>query len=549
MPRLSARRLRLASGLVLLVYLATHLANHALGLVSLAAMEAGRLWFVAFWRNPLATTILYTALLLHVILALTSLYRRRHFRMPAWEVSQIVLGLAIPPLLVAHIVGTRLATTLFGATDSYTRVVLNLWELSPAGGVRQSVVLVVAWAHACIGVHFWLRFRPWYPRLVPWLYTVTLLLPALALLGFVQAGREISVLARTPGWVEQTLRRANAPTPAARARLAELDRQIIGAFALALTGVVLLRAARDHYRRRVAAVRILYPDGRQVFVPAGSTVLEASRAGGIPHLSVCGGRGRCSTCRVRVVHGLDTLPAPTPEELRVLTRVGAPPDVRLACQTRPRGDLAVVPVLAAGGVAPVGGGNGREKELAILFADLRAFTRMAEHKLPYDVVFILNRYFEAISAAIRGAGGIANQFTGDGVMALFGVDTDADGGCRDAVRAARAMVRAVEALSRELAGELKEPLRIGIGIHVGSAVVGRMGDGDNRYLTAVGDPVHVASRLEQATKDYGCELVISEAVGRRAGLDLAAFRRDDLAVRNRAGRVPVVVIERVSQLG
>jgi adenylate cyclase len=281
-------------------------------------------------------------------------------------------------------------------------------------------------------------------------------------------------------------------------------------------------------------------------------VLDASRAANIPHASVCGGRGRCSTCRIRVTRGLENLPPPREAEQRVLARVGAARDVRLACQTRPVRDLAVAPLLAPSVAArealAADVRQGRESEIAVLFADLRGFTRMAEHKLPYDVVFVLNRYFEAVGTAITGAGGMTNQFTGDGVMALFGIDDGPTVGSRQALVAARAMVQAVTALSDELAADLPAPLRIGIGVHVGPAVVGRMGWGPSFYLTAVGDTVHVAARLEQATKDYEAELVVSEDVARRAGVDLSAFPRHQLAVRNRAGRVDIRVLARASAL-
>src|SRR5439155_1129449 len=116
-------------------------------------------------------------------------------------------------------------------------------------------------------------------------------------------------------------------------------------------------------------------------------------------------------------------------------------------------------------------------------------------------------------------------------------------GSRQALAAARAMVDAVSALSAELATDLGTALRIGIGIHTGPAVVGRMGWGESFYLTAVGDTVHVAARLEQATKDYSAELVVSEAVARHAALDLSRFPAHDLTVRNRAGQITVRVID------
>jgi len=253
-----------------------------------------------------------------------------------------------------------------------------------------------------------------------------------------------------------------------------------------------------------------------------------------------------------VVRGLEGLPPPRDAEQRVLARVAAARDVRLACQTRPLRDLEVAPLLApsvaARATLTADVRQGRESEIAVLFADLRGFTRMAEHKLPYDVVFLLNRYFEAVGAAITAAGGVTNQFTGDGVMALFGIDDGAAAGSRQALVAARAMVEAVGALSRELASDLPAPLRIGIGVHAGPAVVGQMGWGQSFYLTAVGDTVHVAARLEQATKDYDAELVVSEDVARHAGVDLSGFPRHDLAVRNRAGRVDIRVVASVRAL-
>jgi len=252
------------------------------------------------------------------------------------------------------------------------------------------------------------------------------------------------------------------------------------------------------------------------------------------------------------VHGLGQLPPASHAEARVLQRVSAPPNVRLACQLRPRTDVAVIPVLPAlpppRTVVAVDHRPGQEQEIAILFADLRGFTRMAEHKLPYDVVFILNRYFEVVGTRIEGAGGIANQFTGDGVMALFGIDAGPDAGARQALAAARGLVEGLADLSRQLAHELPAPLRIGIGIHVGPVVVGRMGYGAGVYLTAVGDTVNLTSRLEQLTKDYDCELVISEAAARRAGLDVAGLPRHELTVRNRAGALAVYTVSRITAL-
>jgi adenylate cyclase len=345
------RQIRLWTGLVLFTYLTTHFLNHALGLVSLEAMAAGQEWFTLAWRSLPGTVALYGSFGIHNLLALWALYRRRTLRMPAWEASQLTLGLLVPPLLVWHVVGTRLAHEVAGTQTSYTLVVLVLSQLDPIAGLRQVVVLLVAWIHGCIGLHFWLRLRPWYPRLARALFSGFLLVPVLALLGFAAAGQEVSRRAREPGFVQTVIREARLPSPAQREVLGQVARAIfwgdLGAIALVLAA----RAIREHRRRR-QGVRIEYPGGREVLVPAGFTILEASRFAGLPHASVCGGRGRCSTCRVRVIRGEDHLPAATMDELRVLGRVGAPAHVRLACQVRPRRDLAVVPHVPAGRVRP-----------------------------------------------------------------------------------------------------------------------------------------------------------------------------------------------------
>ena len=515
----AVRRARLITGLVLLAFVSTHLINHALGLISLAAMESGRGLFLALWRSPPGAALLLGSLLAHLGLAFWSIYQRRHLRMPLWEALQLLLGVCIPVFLIDHAVSTGAANARYGYQDSYTMLVLLYWKLRPDIGISQALLLTIAWTHGAIGIHFWLRLRPWYPRLRMLLYTLAVLLPVLALLGFAQAG------------------------------LADRIRYGLGTL-LALTFAArLLRRHREGSR----SVRISYPGGRVESVPIGFSVLEASRQAGIAHASVCGGRGRCSTCRVRVLPGGAPLPEPSAAEARVLERVGAATNVRLACQLRPVGDLSVIPLIPpsiqpAMALAQAGIMAGEEREICVLFADLRGFTRIAEQRLPYDVVFLLNRYFDTVGGAIEGAGGIANQFTGDGVMALFGVQSGPAAGARQALAAAQAIQRALAALSTDLREELPAALRLGIGIHCGPTVVGHMGRGVATYLTAVGDTVNTASRLQDQTKHFACQLIISEPVARHAGLDMSAFRREEISVRNRAEPIVIRIVEDVELL-
>jgi adenylate cyclase len=542
------RRTRLVTGLILLTYLATHLLNHALGLISLNAMEAGRVWFLALWRNPVGTAALYGSLLTHFSLALWSLYQRRHLRLPLWEALQLTLGLSIPPLLSLHFVGTRMQHEWFGVEDSYSLLVLTLWHASAWNALKQTVLITVAWLHGCIGFHFWLRLRPWYRRAAPTFLGCALLLPVLGLLGFTQAGHEVdNLVAREPNWIAQVIEQSKVLPRSEREPLYRLDDAIVATYVIAVLLTLLARLARDVLERH-SRLRITYPDGREVQVPRGYSVLEASRFARIAHASVCGGRGRCSTCRIRVTEGFFKQPPPSAAEQKVLQRVGAPPNVRLACQLRPVENISVTPLVPANANASDGYDQpsylaGQERTIAVLFADLRTFTGIAEQKLPYDLVFLLNSYFETVGESITRAGGTVDKFIGDGVMALFGIEAGPAEGCRQALAAAQRMVDQVKMLSQALAEELAEPLRIGVGIHCGPAVVGRMGYGATIHLTAIGDTVNVASRLQDLTKEFSCHLVISEEVAQQAGLNSSALSKHEITVRNRREALAIFVVD------
>jgi len=183
--------------------------------------------------------------------------------------------------------------------------------------------------------------------------------------------------------------------------------------------------------------------------------------------------------------------------------------------------------------------HGHEGEVAVLFVDLRAFTRMSEQQLPYDVVFLLNRYFEAVGSAIESVDGHIDKFIGDGVMAVFGIRRPIGGACRRALAAARMMSENLSQLNDTLILEGIEPLRIGIGIHAGTAIVGEMGYGSTTAITAIGDTVNTASRLEALTKEYDCQLIISETAVRHAGIELPPCETHTVTVRGR--RKPLTV--------
>jgi adenylate cyclase len=175
------------------------------------------------------------------------------------------------------------------------------------------------------------------------------LVPVLAWLGFAERDGPWPYSRDSRDLPQQIMAESRPPSPSGRAQLQQIEVMLFRATWILLAATLLARGAREYASRRRETIRLRYPEGKSAVVPLGWTVLEASRAAGIPHASVCGGRGRCSTCRVRVAGDPGVLPPPSPQELRVLQRVGAPPNVRLACQLRPHRDLEVTPASRGGG--------------------------------------------------------------------------------------------------------------------------------------------------------------------------------------------------------
>ena len=272
--------------------------NHSLGLASLQAMDPWR-WILS-WQFPGGWIIILTAAC-HSAHALWSLYDRRVMRMPAWQFMQLLLGLSIPFLLVDHVLGTRAVAELYGVNPNYAMVQLTYWRLAPHLGVLQSVVMIVPWVHGCMGLHFWLRLRLWYRAAAPGLFTLAVLIPTLALLGFVVSGRALAGGDRGPGCRLPDHRQcARIPGPQSSAFIGEAGLMFRYGFA-ALIGLTLAaRVVRNLLSSRFGTFTLTYADGivwlRCCPAPAswrsgGSGLWRSS-------CSVCGGRGRCSTCRV-----------------------------------------------------------------------------------------------------------------------------------------------------------------------------------------------------------------------------------------------------------
>ena len=533
------RQVRLVSGSILFAYLVSHFLNHALGNVSLEAMADGVRWHTAFWQFLPVAIVFYAACIVHTGLGLWALYERRQFRWRTLELLQLALGLSIPVMVITHVLGVRLAYTLNGRELLYPQVLFSYFVAFPAWRIWSLVAAILAsWTHGCIGLHMWLRMKPSYKRAAPLLFAVAILIPAFAMLGVYQGGR-IVVDSDSVEWRAEHM---SADKIGTRQEKETIDRAVDYSLMLYLgliVLVVLARGARALHERRGGMVNLSYGNGRTVRVPRGLTVLEASLRNSVPHASVCGGRARCSTCRIRIIGDCSALPAPSPREAFVLHRVGTDdPSIRLACQLRPNADLSFFQLFLPHTVSADGhaGGPtriGQERYLVSMFVDMRGSTKMAEKRLPFDTVFIVNRFLGAVSQAVLESGGLPNQFVGDGMLALFGLSSSRREACRQALRAAALISANVEELNKFLSHDLREPIRFGVGIHGGEVIVGDIGYRDHMVFTALGDPVNVAARLQDMTKALACEVVISDEVRETAGLGADALPEHEATIRGR----------------
>lgn len=458
-PPTTLARVRSVSGVIIGLYVTMHLSNHSLGLISLQAQETARPWVMALWHSPFGQVILYGSLSLHAFCGLVALARRRHYRMPTWEATQMLLGLAIPYLLLVHIVNTRGTRILTGIDINYPYEIANLW-IDPWTRFSQILLVLLVWGHFTVGLHFWLRIHAWYRRAFTAILLFYVLVPLGTLLGFAEVGMATSAHARMdPAWFKR-MKSIGFPTDPHRAAVRAYLKNWIGYYWLALVALVFCAAQIRNLWQRRKRFTVTYPGNYSVQAPIGLSVLEVSRSVGRPHVSVCGGRGRCTTCRIRIEGSLARLPPPNEVEAHALARIGAPLGVRLACQLHPRGDLAVYPLLhpdlVARSLTVAGEKFGEERRVTILFIDLRGSTRLAEARLPYDVVFLLNHYFAEMAIAIDTTGGHYSNFTGDGLMALFGLEEDADHGAYAALNCALRMLENLGRLNRELADDFRD---------------------------------------------------------------------------------------------
>jgi class 3 adenylate cyclase len=262
------------------------------------------------------------------------------------------------------------------------------------------------------------------------------------------------------------------------------------------------------------------PDKIDAVAPEGEDLLHALLHAAVPHAHACGGHGRCSTCRVQILDGLQHCLPRNEAESAMADRLGFGPQLRLACQTKVTGDVRLRRLVLDDedtelAEEEVNGGAlrslGDEKSACVMFADIRSFTAFTESLPAHDVIHVLNRYFRQMGRVISHHGGFIDNYFGDGVFALFGIDNPEEAPLR-AVKAGLDMLEAVASLRDYLEASYGRWFDIGIGLHYGPVVVGGVGANEIKRITAVGDTVNMTSRIEAATREVGARFLISEAM-------------------------------------
>lgn len=535
---LGGRRIRLVSGIVLFAYVTTHLFNHAMGNISVDAMESGVMWFEWMWRNPVSLTALYASLLAHGALGFVALYQRRSFRYKAMEMSQLALGLLIPLVLLIHIVSIRFALTLHGTHKTYAQELFQFWVTAPYLGILQALLLIVAWVHGCIGIYFWLRLERWFTT--PWrmvMLAFAVAIPLLALLGFYQGGRTVTALAQQHEWRDAHATSLEVGTREERQQLLTIRYALLATYLAIFAGVLAARFWRSASERRRGLVSLTYPDRTTLRVPKGLSILEASTLYEMPHAGFCGGRGRCGTCRVTIVSGGENVPPPSAIESKLLARIRASsPNIRLACQVRPTGDVAFVPMLPphVGSSFVLGRRRpqaGQARDVVCMFVEMRDISAHDRgHGKVLDLVFLANRFLDAAVRAVQEAGGQPNRLYGHGMMALFGLDKTLPEASRQALEAIAMLRINVDHLNSVFEKDLKIPVAFVVGLDAGEATLGDVGHEDKVEFSAVGSVVRNAAHLLDLARLTPCEVMISEAVCSAAGLPPAALTRRDVVL-------------------
>jgi adenylate cyclase len=325
---------RLVSGLVLMAFVTSHLLNLCLGVISLELVEDWHGFFIAPWQTSIGEVLLASAMLVHMLIGLWSIAARRSLSMRGRDLVQLVLGLLVLPLLLAHVLSMRVSGELVSDfSASYSFILAVYWNYAPILAFQQLFVVVIVWIHGAIGLYAWMVLQRWWPRIGGLVLPLLFAVPIVALLGFVESGKEVLRRLGDDPVFRQGLEQNLAKLTSVQPRLAALHAEVVTLYLWGAGLAIAILLARILVARR-DQVSIDYDGGLRASGRLGLSILEISRTNHIPHANICGGRGRCATCRVLVEAGAEALSPAGALEKATLAFVEAHEGVRLACQAR-----------------------------------------------------------------------------------------------------------------------------------------------------------------------------------------------------------------------
>ena len=285
-------------------------------------------------------------------------------------------------------------------------------------------------------------------------------------------------------------------------------------------------------------------DHKSITVSDQETVLQSSLNAGINHTHACGGKARCSTCRINVLEGLRNCKPRNKAEEKMKTLLGFPDDIRLACQTKIKGDIKIRRLVIDDLDSQIirdqlashdDNSLGREKDIAVLFTDLANYTEFAESLPAYDVVHVLNRYYLTMNKIVSDNSGVISDVAGDGMLILFGACNKKHGLVMDAINTVQAMRAELNRFNEYLEKMYGRSFGLRAGINYGAAIIGHFSTGPMSKVAAIGDSVNLASRIEQANKQFGSQLLISESAYKHASEHVKISGRHETALKGKAG--------------
>ncbi len=289
----------------------------------------------------------------------------------------------------------------------------------------------------------------------------------------------------------------------------------------------------------------LFKEKQEIHCAEEDTILKATLAAHINHTHACGGQGKCSTCRVSVMEGIENCYPKNELEQSISAKLNFPEEIRLACQTKLKGDVLIrrmvsdkldIDLISEQFSEDSEIALGRQQKLTIVFIDIVNYTAFAEKFPPYDIVHVLNRYYRIMNTIIQEHKGIISDVAGDGILAVFGIDENTDNSVLDAIHAIEGMNQKLDDFNEYLKENFNTHFGIRAGVHYGNAIVGPFDTGAMRKLAIIGDNVNYASRIEAANKEFGTSLLLSQEAYQKVEKTYPEYTTFETELKGKTGR-------------